>query len=824
MPKELSPQEVRWVCEPTMFGCDSTRELAPVAGILGQDRALSALELGLNITTPGFNVYVAGAPGTGRTTTIRSFLETLAAKKKPPADWCYVHNFADPYSPNALELPSGLGAKFKADMKLTIENASRSIAQAFSSKEYAERREEITKLLNQKREESFKLLSERAQKAGFLVQTSPVGLVFVLAPDGRPISEEQYRELTEQVKQEVRRRQEELNRLFREELAKLRTEETATQKKLEDTNRQVADYAISFLFDELNKKYGEYPEITDYLKAVRKDITENLELFQAQPRPSEEEPLAVMQTLARTQAIRRYEVNVLVDNAQLKGAPVVIEFNPTFNNLLGRMEREAQFGTLYTDFTLIRAGSLHRANGGYLVLRALDLLANFQSWEGLKRAIRERKLVVEDISERLGFMATKTLNPEPIPFDAKVIIIGEPLIYHLLYLHEPEFKELFKVKADFDTRMERSEENLKSYVGVICRFAHEEKLREIKSQALAKIAEYSVRLAGDRDKLSAHFAEVADIIREASFWAGMEGAEFIEAKHVMQAIDKKIYRSNLIQEHINEAIAKGTLFIDTDGEKAGQVNGLSVIELGDFAFGRPSRITASIGVGREGLIDIERESKLGGPLHTKGVMILSGYLVERYASNLPLSLSARLVFEQSYEGVEGDSASSGELYTLLSRLADVPLRQYIAVTGSVNQKGEVQAIGGVNEKIEGFFEVCRLRGLNGKQGVCIPEANVKHLMLKEDVVQAIAEGKFHIYPVKTIDEGIEVLTDSPAGKQLADGSFEPDSFNDRVKKRLLHQATTLRDFSRQGEPARPRSRSSREPEDETIKPAGGGSS
>ncbi len=796
MPKELSPEEARWVCDPALFNCDSTRDLTPLAGIIGQARALSALEFGLNITNPGFNIYVAGVPGSGRTTTIRSFLEDLAAKKKPPADWCYVHNFSDTYSLNALQLPPRLGSQFKKDIRRTIENPSRNISQAFSSKEYAEKREEITQLLNRRREESFKLLSEKAQQAGCLVQTTPVGLAFIPAPNGRPMSQEQYQQLNDEAKEEIRKRQEELNKLFRDELAKLRTEEVATQTRLEDTNRQVADYAISFLFDELNRKYGEYPKITGYLNAVRKDSTENLELFQAQPKPSEGEPMAVMQSLAQTQAMRRYEVNVLVDNAELKGAPVVLEFNPTFNNLFGRIEKEAQFGALYTDFTMIKSGSLHQANGGYLVARIEDLLTNFQSWEGLKRTLRDGKLVIEELGERLGFLATKSLRPEPIPLDIKVVVIGEPLFYYLLLRLDLEFKELFKVKADFDSRMDKTEANLKDYAAVICRMCKGENLRHLKNDALAKILEHSSRLAGDQEKLSTLFADIADIIREANFWAEEEGTSLVEAKHVGKAIEQKVYRSNLIQQRINEMIDKGMIIIDTDGENIGQVNGLSVIDLGDFAFGRPTRITASVGVGREGLIDIERESKLGGPLHTKGVMILNGYVTEKYVRDIPLSLSARLVFEQSYEGVEGDSASSTELYALLSRLSDMPIKQGIAVTGSVNQKGEVQAIGGLNEKIEGFFEVCRAKGLNGKQGVLIPASNVKSLMLKEEVVEAVKAGDFHIYSVSTIDEGIEVLTGLKAGQRLENGSFEPESINDRVQKRLATLAERLRDFTK----------------------------
>jgi lon-related putative ATP-dependent protease len=779
-----------------LFQCNSTEELKPIQGIIGQDRALSALKFGLNILRPGFNIYVSGLAGTGRTTAIKSFLEALAAKKEPPSDWCYVHNFRDSYCPRALKVPTGMGQALQKDMKRTIDNAQRSLAQAFASKEYAERRTEITEDFNRRREAAFDLIGKKAKDKGLLLQVTPVGLFFIPASNGEPMSEDEYQKLSPEDKEELKKKREELTKELKEQIAKLKTEESAVDKQLEDTDREVARYSISHLFEELRNKYSQLPQVVDYLKEIEHDIIENFGQFKSEPRTSESDPIAAMQALARKQALTKYEVNVLVDNSELKGAPVILELNPTFNNLFGRIEKEAQFGALYTDFTMIKSGSLHQANGGYLVVRIEDILTNFQSWEGLKRTIRDGKLVIEEVGERLGFMATKSLKPEPIPLDIKVVVIGEPLFYYLLLRLDSEFKELFKVKADFDTRMDKTEANLKDYAAVICRLCREENLKHLSSGALAKIIEHSSRLAGNQEKLSTLFADIADIIREANFWAGEDGESLIEAKHMEKAIEQKVYRSNLIQQRINEMIDKGMIIIDTDGEKVGQVNGLEVIDLGDFAFGKPTRITASLGVGREGLIDIERESKLGGRLHTKGVMILSGYITDKYTWNIPLSLSARLVFEQSYEEVEGDSASSTELYALLSRLSDMPIKQGIAITGSVNQKGEVQAIGGVNEKVEGFFEVCRAKGFNGKQGVIIPASNIKDLMLKEEVVEAVKAGNFHIYPASTIDEGIEVLTGLKAGKRLEDGSFEPDSINDRVQKRLVALAERLRDFTK----------------------------
>lgn len=802
MLKELTAEQVRHRCDPSLFNCDSTAELKPIEGIIGQDRALSALQFGLNIQKPGFNIYVSGLAGTGRTTAIKSFLDIVAAKKETPPDWCYLHNFHDSYYPRAIAVPAGKGQVLQKDMKRAINNARRSLVQAFTSKEYAERRAEITEGFNKKREATFNIFSKKAKDKGLLLQSTPVGLIFLPASGDEAMNEEEYTKLSSEAKEDLKNKQEELTRELKEQITKLKTEESAVEKQLEDIDREVAGYSISYMFEELRKKYSELPQVVDYLKEVEKDIVENYEQFRAEIKATDSDPMAAMQELVRKQALRKYEVNVLVDNSELKGAPVILELNPTFNNLFGRIEKEAQFGALYTDFTMIKSGSLHRANGGFLVVRIEDLLTSFQSWDGLKRTIRDGKLIIEELGERLGFVSTKSIRPEPIPLDTKVVIIGEPLFYYLLLRWDLEFKELFKIKADFDSRMNKSKTNLRNYAAVICRLCEEEGLRHLSSGALAKIIEHSSRLAGDQDKLSTLFADIADIVREASFWAAEAESKRVEAEHVEKAVEQKVYRSNLIQQRINEMIDKGMIMIATGGEKVGQVNGLSVIDLGDFAFGRPTRITASVGVGREGLIDIERESKLGGRLHTKGVMILHGYVTEKFIQEIPLSLSARLVFEQSYEEVEGDSASSTELYALLSRLAEVPLKQGIAVTGSVNQKGEVQAIGGLNEKVEGFFEVCRAKGLNGSQGVLIPASNIRSLMLKEEVVTAVSEGKFHIYPVSTIDEGLEVLTGLKAGKRRKDGSFEPDSINDRVQKRLVTLAERLRDFGKGEEEAK----------------------
>jgi len=609
------------------------------------------------------------------------------------------------------------------------------------------------------------------------------------------MTDQEFVGLNPEVREEIGRRREVLEGELRNMMRQLRSSEKDTSEEIAKLDREVAIFSIAHVVQELMDDYKEFPEVIKYVGAVQSDMLGNLSQFREEPAEAAKQmPIAAL--WSKDMAFRKYQVNVVVDNSTNGGSPVVIELNPTYANLFGRIEKEAQFGAFLTDFTLIRAGSLHKANGGYVVIPVEEILKNVFSWDSLKRAIRNGEIAIEDPAERLGFVATKILMPDPIPLNVKILLIGNPYLYHTLYAYDEDFKELFKVKADFDTRMERSQENLRAYAGSICIVCQKEGLHPFGASAMAKVIEYSSRLAEDQGKLSTRFSEISDILREASYWAVKAGAETVEPSHVAQAIEERICRSNLVQERVNELIAQGTIIIDTTAEEVGQVNGLSVISLGDYSFGRPSRITATVAVGREGVMDIERETKLGGPIHTKGVMILGGVLADRYAQDKPLTLSARLTFEQSYEGVEGDSASSAELYALLSRLSGVPVKQYIAVTGSVNQKGDVQAIGGVNEKIEGFFSVCKAKGLNGQQGVMIPASNVRHLMLKEEVVEAVREGTFHVWAVRSIDEGIEVLTGFPAGPRKPDGGFEEGKVNYLVDQRLREFARQFREFQK----------------------------
>jgi len=788
---KLSPGALRKEIDPETMHCRTTEELSPLEGIIGQERAVRALKFGLDIKEHGFNIYVAGPPGTGKETAVKDFLEELAKKRPVPSDWCYVNNVETPYEPKAIELPPGKGKQFQEDIATLIAEVRRVLPETFQSEEYGAKREETIKKIEEERNELLSNLTKKAQEQGFILQTSPVGLLTIPVMDGNPLSDEEFMKLGPERKEEIQKKREELTKELRNTMRKLQGLQKKMNEAIKNLNQEVALYAIGHLIEGVKETYEQISDIIMYLEQVQNDIVDNIEQFIQKPeKPSLPIPAPWLEELP----FRKYEVNLITDNSELEGSPVIIEQNPTYQNLFGRIEKEAQFGVLTTDFTMIRGGSLHKANGGYLVLPVEELLRNMFSWDGLKRDLMNQRITIEEAAERLGYMTTKGLRPQPIPLDIKVVLLGNPLVYHILYSADPHFKELFKVKADFDTVMDRTEENIKKYASFICTLCQKEDLKHLDASAIAKVIAYGSRLVADQEKLSTRFADVADIIREANFYAVQEGTKYVRSNHIEKAIEEKVYRSNLIQERIKEMIERGVILIDTEGKTPGQVNGLSVISLGDFSFGRPSRLTASVGLGREGIIDIEREAQLGGRIHAKGVMILSGYLNQKYAQDKPLSLNARLVFEQSYEGVEGDSASSTELYAILSALSGLPVNQNIAVTGSVNQKGEVQAIGGVNEKIEGFFEVCRTNGLSGNQGVIIPESNVQNLMLKEEVVEAVEAKKFHIYPVKTIDEGIEILSGVKAGERKDDGTFEEDTVNYLVDNRLREMAEKLREF------------------------------
>jgi lon-related putative ATP-dependent protease len=779
--------------------CTSTKDLKPLGEIVGQERAVRALKFGLGIKNHGFNIYVSGYPGTGRRTAVKSFVDETAQTQPVPPDWCYVNNFGNQYEPKAIKLPAGQGKDFRTDMKQFIENIKSVLPKAFESEDYVKRREATLEGLEIQRKNIIDALSVKAQKEGFIIQSSPVGLLLIPVLNGKPLTEDEILALPQSSKDKLQETHNKLEVELQTTMRQLVDMERQIRDAVKKLNREVAMYATGSQIESLMDKYQQVSEVTSYLKEVQNDILDNLNQF---IKRLNQQQLPFPLPWGREEPFKKYEVNVLIDNSDTKGAPVIMEVNPTYRNLFGKTEKEAQFGALTTDFTMIRAGALHKANGGYLIVQVEDLLRNPFAYDGLKRCIRDRNIVIEEPEERYGFISIKTIKPQPIPLTAKILLIGTPYLYQLMFTMDTDFRELFKVKAEFDTSMNRNDENIKQYATFVCMLCNKENLKHFDHTALAKIIEHGSRLAEDQYKLSTQFSLISDLAREANFYATQEKSELVTSQHVKKAIEEKLYRSKLVQEKIQETIQRGFFLIDTMEKRVGQLNGLSVAGMGDFAFGMPSRVTASIGLGKEGVIDIEREAKMGGPIHTKGVLILSGYINDKYARDKPLSLSARLVFEQNYEGVEGDSASSTELYTILSALSGLAVKQNIAVTGSVNQKGEIQAIGGVNEKIEGFFEVCKLKGLTGQQGVMIPESNVQNLMLKEEVIEAVKEGKFNIFSVKTADEGIEFLTGRKAGVRGEDGVFEEGSVNFLVDKQLKVMAQQLRQFALFGEEKR----------------------
>lgn len=786
---KLAAKDLRRTFDPAGLGIDTTENLIPKEAIIGQERASSALRFGLGIREDGFNVYVAGPAGSGKMTAIQAFLGELAKKADVPADWCYIYNFEDPYKPSALKLPAGQGRELQKDMKELVLFMSSGISKAFESDEYERKRDEIMKAVEAKRDKRMKELNDEVVASGFSLEMTPYGVVLIpLNDEGKPLSDSDLNKMSEEQRQDLDNKRKQLQEKLKSVLKSIRQFARDIQERVRKLDQEVALYVVGGSIDDLMEKYEGLPEVVEYLKQIRAEVLDDIEHLkdQRQGGRSQSPPALESSKLAVPEdpRLRKYQVNLLVDRSQQDGAPIVIELNPTYTNLIGRIEKEAQMGTLHTDFTLIRSGSLHQANGGYLVIPTEDVLRNLGAWDALKRSLRCQQLQIEDLSEKLGFAVTRTLRPEPIDLDVKVILIGPPILYYMLHEYDEEFFELFKVRADFDTTMDCTKENTQDFMTFLCTLCCREQCKHLERSAVAKLLEYATRLAGDKEKLSTRFGVIADVVREADFWAKDGGVQYVTGEHVQKAIEEKIYRSSMIQEKIQEMIEQNTLLIDTSGEKIGQVNGLAVLQVGDYMFGKPSRITVSVGPGREGIIDIEREVELGGPIHSKGVQILSGFLTRRFANEIPLSLAARLVFEQSYDGVEGDSASSTELYAILSALSDVPIKQGIAVTGSVNQSGEVQSIGGVNQKIEGYFDVCSARGLDGEQGVLIPRSNVRNLMLREDVMEAVEAGQFHIWAVETIDEGIEILTGEPAGQRGSDGSFEKGTLNARISERL----------------------------------------
>jgi ATP-dependent Lon protease len=804
---EVPVEKLRWRCPPDSLPFETTKEVPACMEIIGQERALKAIRLGLEMDSLGYNIFIVGLMGTGRNTTIKCLLEEIDKTGKIPDDLCYVNNFKDPDQPRCICLPAGQGKAFKKDMDDLIESFKKNIPLVFESEEYQKQRRELVEKHRDREKGMVKEFESRAKKEGFAVVQVQVGpftrpdVVPMVA--GNAMALDQLENLVDQGQfprenfENLKGKYSQLSAEMEQILKETRKVEKTIQDELVALDKSAISHLVEGRIGDIREKYKQ-PKTHAYLDEVKDSILENPSRFQPKPE-APQLPIPGLTLPTPVDTFTEFQVNVLVDNAEIKGAPVIIETSPTYRNLFGTIERSWGMGGIgKTDFTKIKGGSFLRANGGYLVLNAIDVLIEPGVWLALKRTMRNRSMEMQSFDPFYLF-ASSALKPEPIEVKVKVVMIGDAYLYETLYWVDEDFKKVFKIKADFDTVMERKNETQLQYASFIQKICHDENLLPFDRSGVAAVIEYGVRLAGRQKKLSTEFHRITDILREASYWAKKDKSDTVMEKHVDQAIAEKIYRKKMVEDKIQEMIDDGMILIDSDGAAVGQVNGLSVYDLGEYAFGKPSRITAKTSMGKSGIINIEREAELSGRTHNKGVLILGGYLRGKYAQDKPLTLTASLAFEQSYGGVDGDSASSTEVYAILSSLSGLPIRQDLAVTGSVNQNGEVQPIGGVNQKIEGFFGVCQNRGLTGKQGVMIPHQNVGDLMLHKDVVEAVAAGKFHIYPVRNIDQGVEVLTGVPAGEKSKDGAYPAGTVNSLVDQRLQDLAKRMKEFEAEEE-------------------------
>lgn len=789
---QLAPAQLHLACDPTQFGFETTAELACLGELIGQMRALDAVRFGAGIRHEGYNIFALGPAGVGKRSLVSQLLTQKAQSEPAAADWCYVNNFSQPHKPLALRLPSGRGTELQQQLAQQVTYLRAAIPALFESEEYRAKAEAIQHAFTTQQEGAFKALGEEAGKQQIVLLRTPSGFAFAPTRNQEVLAPEEYEKLDEDEKQRIASAIAQLQEQLEKILSHIPQWMKERGEQLQQLNRETTGAVVTHVMDGLRSQFGDLPQTQTYLDQLQLDMIENADDFRAE---EESANLSGVMVVTR-KSFHRYQVNVLVSNGQHTGAPIVSEDNPTYSNLIGRVEHISQLGALVTDFTLIKPGALHRANGGYLLLDVRKLLLQPFAWDSLKRALQAREIRIESLGQMFSLVSTVSLEPEPVPLDAKIVLFGDRLFYYLLQQYDPDFAELFKVAADFDDRIERNAETHLLYARLMATLCVKEKLMPLDRSAVARVIEHSARLVGEAQRLSTHMRSVADLMQEADFWGREAGLQVTTEKNVQQAIDAQIHRQDRLRARLQEAILRGTLLIDTQGAVVGQINGLSVLELGDFPFAQPTRITATTRLGNGELINIEREVKLSGAIHSKGVLILSSFLAARYVRNQPFSLSASLVFEQSYGQVEGDSASLAELCALLSDLANVPLLQSLAVTGSVNQLGQVQAIGAVNEKIEGFFDICTARGLSGVQGVLIPAANVKHLMLRRDVVEAAQAGKFHIYAVEHVDQAMTLLTGVHAGEAEPGGQYPPDSINRRVALRVAALGALRKAFAR----------------------------
>lgn len=794
----LEPNEARLTCDPDKFNFETTRELHDSTEVIGQERLISSIDFGTDIKQHGYNIFALGSNQTNKRVAIEKLLENKAEDQSVPDDLCYVNNFDKRHKPQLLRLPPGVGKKLEQKMDEFVREIETALQAAFESEEYQNRRQSIEEEVQEDQGRSFEELQKKAREQGYTIMRTPNGFAFAPIKDGDVMDQNEIQELPEEERDKMQEDIEELQKELQEILRKVPAKKREIRKELKKLDREVAAFAINDLLDELKSTFEDYEQVINFLEKVKQDIIENVKQIISDKQNQMMQMMQQQQGDNSTQAadnsiLNRYKVNSIVDNSSQEGAPVIYEDNPMFKNLVGRVEYKASMGGFSTNFNLIRAGSLHRANGGYLLIDARSLLMEPFAWEGLKRALKSGKIKIENPGESYRMISTVSLEPETVDLDVKIILFGERMVYYLLCEYDPDFSSLFKVEADFEDDLDRTDDIHEKYSQFIAGLVHESDIRHLNREAVAKVVERSSRLAGDNEKLSAKTKEIEDLLLQSDHWAGKNGTDIVTEEHVQKAIEQQDYRSARLKDRAQESILRETVYIDTTGEKVAQINGLSVLQIGNLMFGRPTRITARVQMGKGDIVNIEREVELSGPIHSKGVLILKGFMGERYGRDKPLAFSASLVFEQSYGGIDGDSASSTELYALLSAIAKVPIKQSLAVTGSVNQHGEIQPIGGVNEKIEGFFDICHKRGLTGKQGVLIPNSNVKNLMLRSDVVEAIKEDQFDIYPIETIDEGMQILTGKPMGERT-DGEYPEGSINKLVEENLADFAEQRKKF------------------------------
>ncbi|MFO7602195.1 MAG: ATP-binding protein [Gammaproteobacteria bacterium] len=777
----LLPEQLYRHCDLTLFDFETTESLQDIEETLGQHRALQAIRFGVGIQQPGYNLYVLGHRGRGRHSTVKSYLQDIAAQQDAPADWCYINNFKQPHKPYYLQLPAGRGTSLQHDMLQLIEDLHTVIPAAFEAEEYHARLHEVEETLKEQAEKQFSELAHQAEEHHITLLRTPHGFAFAPVKDDKVISPEDFDKLSEKERDRI----DQIIAVLEEKLQSILRQQPQWQRQgreqVKALNREVAIFAIGHLIEDLKARYSDLPKVVNYLQEVEEDIIEHFNDF----RREEGSTPALFLDMESGPTFTRYHVNVIVDNSKVTGAPVIYEDSPLYPNLIGCVEHMTRMGTLTTDFTLIKPGALHRANGGYLILDVDKVLSQPFAWEGLKQVLASNEISIQSLGQLYSLISTQSLEPEAIPLNIKIVLVGDRRLYYLLYEYDPEFAELFKVEADFEDEIDRHAENDMLYARMIATLARRNQLKPLDRAAVGRVIEHAARLVEDTEKLSTGVASISDLIREADYWAAQNQQGVIRREDVQHALDQQTYRAERYRQRLYEEIKRGAILIDTEGERVAQVNGLAVIQMGRFAFAQPSRITATARLGDGEMVDIEREVELGGSLHTKGVFILSAFLATRYAKDRPLSLASTLVFEQSYGMIDGDSASMAELCALLSALADIPIKQSLAITGSVNQHGESQVIGGVNEKVEGFFGVCKTRGLNGSQGVLIPANNSPHLMLHQEVTTACRDGQFHLYIYHNVDEAMHLLTGLPSGERDADGQYPQGSINRRVEDRLI---------------------------------------